>query len=242
MAPPEHRSPDPTSAVRRMTVIVTATVLGGLIAAVAVVGSDSLEPRLTGDARLALDDAGFTSVAVRFDGREAFLSGATATPARLAEAAEVVERVEGVRWATVADDPANVQPVPTITPTPLTDPDEVARTWLTETDVLFEADSAVLSDTALIQLSQVVAILNDYPALRLTVAGHIAITTGTTAEAIAFSAQRAQAVVDELIRRGVAPVRLTAVGVGDAEAAADNSTVAGAAQNRRATFSIQEDS
>ena len=101
---PEHREPDTTSGARRMAVIVTSTLLGGMIAAVGVIGSEALEPRLTANARAALDDAGFTSVDVRFDGREAFLSSPTSTSGRLAAAERVVEDVEGVRWATVVTD------------------------------------------------------------------------------------------------------------------------------------------
>ena len=41
MARPEHRVPDTTSGARRMAVIVTATLLGGMIAAVGVIGSEA---------------------------------------------------------------------------------------------------------------------------------------------------------------------------------------------------------
>lgn len=246
---PEHRVPDPISGARRWAVIVTSALLGGMIAAVAVVGSEALEPRLTANARAALDGAGFTSVDVRFDGREAFLSSPTATAERLTEAERVVEKVEGVRWATVdegtSDDQGGVStPTPTATPSPtptqvLLDP--VTERWLTETDVLFDADSLALTDAALTQLSQVATLLTDRPDLRLTVTGHIAIATGTEADAIAFSELRAQAVVDELLRRGARPGQLTVVGAGSGDPVGDNATLEGAASNRRVTFAIQED-
>jgi outer membrane protein OmpA-like peptidoglycan-associated protein len=232
-----------------MAVIVTSTLLGGMIAAVGVIGSEALEPRLTANARAALDDAGFTSVDVRFDGREAFLSSPTATSARLSAAERVVEDIDGVRWATVVSDVDEIgggtsTPTPTATPspTPTSVPlDPVSAQWLESTDVLFEADSVALTDAAVIQLSQVAALLTDRPDLRLTVTGHIAIATGTEADAIAFSQQRAQVVVDELLRRGARPGQLTVVGAGSGDAVGDNATADGAAANRRVTFAIEED-
>jgi outer membrane protein OmpA-like peptidoglycan-associated protein len=246
---PEHRVPDPTSGARRWAVIVTSTLLGGMIAAVGVIGSDALEPRLTLAARAALDAAGFTSVDVRFDGREAFLSSPTASDERLAAAERVVEGLDGVRWATIGDgseaDGGGVStPTPTATPspTPTTVPlDPVTERWLTETAVLFDADSVTLTDAGLTQVDQVAALLADRPDLRLIVTGHIAIATGTEEEAVAFSLLRAQSVVDELLRHGARPGQLTAVGAGSSEPVGDNATAEGAAANRRVTFAIQED-
>ncbi len=252
MARPEHRVPDATSGTRRMAVIVTSTLLGGMIAAVGVIGSEALEPRLTENARAALDDAGFTSVEVQFDGREAFLSSPSATGERLTAAALVVEEVGGVRWTTVVDDvdvgagtggAGTPTPTPTATPTPTEEPLDPATARLLETtDVLFDADSVSLNDAALSQVRQIASELTEHPELRLTVTGHIAIATGTEAEAIAFSAVRAQAVADELMRGGVRPDRLTVVGAGSGGPVGDNATPEGAASNRRVTFTIQEDS
>ncbi len=113
---------------------------------------------------------------------------------------------------------------------------------LTGTQVLFAADSVGLSDAARTQLSQIAAALVDYPFVNLTVTGHVAIPTGTAAEAVAFSENRAQIVVDELVRLGVPAARLTVVGAGAGDPIGDNATSEGAALNRRVTFAIQEDS
>ena len=72
----------------RLAVIITATLLGGMIAAVAVVGSTALESPLTSAARVALGDAGVEGVSVRFEGREAHLRAEGASDAQLAAAAE----------------------------------------------------------------------------------------------------------------------------------------------------------
>jgi outer membrane protein OmpA-like peptidoglycan-associated protein len=85
----------------RLAVIITATLLGGMIAAVAVVGSAAVEAPLTTAAREALRDAGVTGVSVRFDGREALLSSDGDPEADLSTAVRVVSTLDGVRWATV---------------------------------------------------------------------------------------------------------------------------------------------
>jgi outer membrane protein OmpA-like peptidoglycan-associated protein len=249
MARPEHRVPDTTSSAQRMAVIVTATLLGGIIAAVGVIGSEVMEPRLTENARTALDDAGFTSVDVRFDGREAFISSLTSSPGRLAAAERIVEEIDGVRWASVVGDAhagagGVSTPTPTATPSPTPTQvqlDPATVRWLESTDVLFGADSVALTDASRTQLSQVAALLTDVPTLRLIVTGHVAIPTGTEADAIAFSELRAQAVVDELLRSGVSPDQLIVVGAGSSEAVGNNATAEGAASNRRVSFAIQED-
>ncbi|MGE3194654.1 MAG: OmpA family protein [Microbacteriaceae bacterium] len=99
----------------RLGVIITATLLGGMIAAVGLIGSDSLEPKLTQAAQSALRDAGLDGVDVRFDGREALLTSAGATPAQLAQAERVVEAVPGVRWATVDQPGEALAPTLTVT-------------------------------------------------------------------------------------------------------------------------------
>lgn len=91
----------------RLAVIITATLLGGMIAAVGVIGANALEPKLTTAAEHALRDAGIEGVGVRFDGREAFLSSAGASPGQLADAERVVEAVDGVRWVTVVHSAAS---------------------------------------------------------------------------------------------------------------------------------------
>jgi OOP family OmpA-OmpF porin len=85
----------------RLAVIITSTLLGGMIAAVAVIGSAAVEEPLTTAARDALRSAGITGVSVRFDGREAWLSGGGLSDTELASAARVVASIDGVRWAQV---------------------------------------------------------------------------------------------------------------------------------------------
>src|SRR5690606_7794022 len=79
----------------RLAVIVVATLLGGMIAAVSVIGSSALEPRLTDAAGGALREAGIAGVDLRCDGREAVLVPAGAGGVALGEAHRAVAAGEG---------------------------------------------------------------------------------------------------------------------------------------------------
>lgn len=100
----------------RLAVIITATLLGGMIAGVAVVGSNAIEAPLTAAAQGALRDAGITGIDVHFDGREGFLTPVGASEAQLADATRLVQAIDGVRWVTI-DRPGAAAPQPSITVT-----------------------------------------------------------------------------------------------------------------------------
>jgi predicted flap endonuclease-1-like 5' DNA nuclease len=57
-------------------------------------------------------------------------------------------------------------------------------------------------------------VLLRYPSIRVTLTGHIAIRVGSEADAVAFSARRAQAVADALAAAGVDAERLDVMGPG----------------------------
>jgi outer membrane protein OmpA-like peptidoglycan-associated protein len=327
----------------RLALIITATLLGGMIAAVGVVGANALEPKLTDAANSALRDAQLTDVEVRFDGREAFLMPNGASPAELTQAKHVVEALDGVRWASIvtpADGPTaslSVQTgqdgvvtvagtvgtpeqavavqnaaLATFGPGTLTDVkiDEVVpASWVDDaaavlapladvhdveftldqegatlagsaadphaitsaveaaldgipltstlsenrptadeeaaingTVILFIADSVRLNRAARAKVADLAELLLRYPDIDVRITGHVAIPVGTEAEAVKFSARRAQAVYNSLVRFGVAAERLEVVGAGSSEPVGDNSTGNGAASNRRVTVLIMEGS
>jgi outer membrane protein OmpA-like peptidoglycan-associated protein len=220
-------------------VVALASERGGVTAGVAVIGSEALEPALLASAEQALHDAGVLGVGVRFDGREAVLTSQGADAAVLAEAARVVERVDGVRWASiaVAGPPEAATPTATPTPTPSPAPDDpdldAAIVELEATRILFAPDSTSLDETGLRVVARVAVLLTAHDDLRVRLTGHVAIATGTVQQAIDFSESRARAVLDELVAAGIDPSRLDSVGAG--------AVGADTADGRRVDIEIAED-
>lgn len=96
----------------------------------------------------------------------------------------------------------------------------------------FETGAAALSDASAPVLDLLARMLVDNPALAVAVVGH-SDNEGGLAPNIKLSRERAQAVVDALVERGVAGSRLEAEGVGYLAPLAPNSTPEGRAVNRR---------
>jgi OmpA-OmpF porin, OOP family len=86
-------------------------------------------------------------------------------------------------------------------------------------------------------LDQVVQVLNDFPKMRISVEGHTD-SVGTEVSNLRLSQQRAEAVRDYLMAKGIGPARLDATGFGPTRPVASNKTAKGRAQNRRTEFRI----
>lgn len=98
--------------------------------------------------------------------------------------------------------------------------------------ISFDTDSYALKPALLPVLNTVANSLGQNPQLRAHVVGHTD-STGQAAYNQTLSENRARSVVNHLSRQGVAPNRLTSEGRGATDPIADNSTVAGRAENRR---------
>ncbi|NLH47123.1 MAG: OmpA family protein [Myxococcales bacterium] len=107
-----------------------------------------------------------------------------------------------------------------VLPTPLTFGGE-------SSSALSKADRALLGD--------VINILNEFPKVNVQIEGHIA---AGQANAATLSEARAQEVRNYLIRKGIAAVRLTAIGLGDQVPIAPNDTPENRARNTRIDFVI----
>ena len=86
-------------------------------------------------------------------------------------------------------------------------------------------------------LNQVVQVMNDFPKMRVLVEGHTD-NVGKAAVNMKLSQRRADAVMDYLVGKGIAPDRLEAVGYGATKPIASNRTKLGKAKNRRTEFKI----
>lgn len=106
--------------------------------------------------------------------------------------------------------------------------------------VTFRVNSAVLSPETKRQLDEFAAKAVNAKAYTIEVAGHTD-STGSEAKNFRLSQQRAEAVVQYLAVIHKIPLRrfVTPMGFGKTEAVADNTTVAGRAQNRRVEVKLQ---
>lgn len=106
--------------------------------------------------------------------------------------------------------------------------------------VLFPTGKSTLSQAADAALSRIAYNLKQFPDTDITVVGY---TDNTGSEQLnqTLSEQRAESVVNYLESQGVPASRLKAVGKGESDPIASNSTAAGRAQNRRVEMYITAD-
>lgn len=120
--------------------------------------------------------------------------------------------------------PAYVAPAPA--------PEPAAPQKLVLEGVNFDFDKATLRQEDIGSLDNDVATLKSWGDVDIEVAGHTD-SMGSDAYNMKLSKQRAEAVRNFLISRGVAADRLTAKGYGESQPVADNATEEGRFKNRR---------
>lgn len=106
--------------------------------------------------------------------------------------------------------------------------------------ITFNSGSSVLSAESTAVLDDVVEALQKNPSAMFEVQGHTDDIGGAEPNRL-LSESRARAVVNYLVSGGVDPDRLTAVGKGEENPIASNSTAAGRAQNRRIEFVVKSE-
>ncbi len=111
--------------------------------------------------------------------------------------------------------------------------------WLTFDRVLFHTGTATLRPESEEQLRNVAAIVAAYPNVRLKIGGFTD-NQGDADRNLKLSQARANAVMAQLVRFGVSPDRLQAVGYGDQFPVADNGTPQGREQNRRVSMLVTQ--
>lgn len=87
-------------------------------------------------------------------------------------------------------------------------------------------------------LNDVVKIMSEHPELNLDISGHTD-NTGDAAKNQTLSENRAKAVLDYLVKKGVNTSRITSAGYGQDQPVADNATAKGRAQNRRVEIKVR---
>jgi|WetSurMetagenome_2_1015567.scaffolds.fasta_scaffold00070_52 outer membrane protein OmpA-like peptidoglycan-associated protein len=106
-------------------------------------------------------------------------------------------------------------------------------------NILFETGKAVLVGSSFTELDRLYGILTDNPGMKIEISGH---TDKTGSEPVNFklSEARAKAVVDYLVKKGIAATRMEFRGFGSLQPVSDNVTAEGRAKNRRVEFKILE--
>jgi len=104
-------------------------------------------------------------------------------------------------------------------------------------NVQFNTNAFELLPVSLVELDKLVQVLIENPSIKLQINGHTD-NTGNANDNITLSTNRAKAVVEYLVRKGISSTRLTYKGFGDSKPIADNNTDSGKAANRRTEFVI----
>lgn len=106
-----------------------------------------------------------------------------------------------------------------------------------KSDVLYDVNSAALKPGAYTEINRVATVLMQYPQTVIQIAGHTD-SSGSEEYNQGLSERRALGVYNALLNQGVAANRMQAVGFGETQPIADNSTPQGRQLNRRVVVTI----
>ncbi|TKK69926.1 flagellar motor protein MotB [Ilyomonas limi] len=104
-------------------------------------------------------------------------------------------------------------------------------------NIQFQTNSYQLEPVSMIELNKLLQLMTENPTIKVQVNGHTD-NVGTPAANLNLSTNRAKAVVDYLISKGIDAKRLQYKGFGETKPIADNNSEEGKAKNRRTEFVI----
>ncbi|NIG53246.1 OmpA family protein [Chitinophaga sp. Cy-1792] len=104
-------------------------------------------------------------------------------------------------------------------------------------NIFFDTKQYVLKPASMLELDRLVRLLNDNPTLKIEIDGHTD-NIGSDKDNKVLSENRAKAVVDYLVSKGIPAERLSSKGFGKSQPVASNDTEEGRAENRRTVFKV----
>jgi outer membrane protein OmpA-like peptidoglycan-associated protein len=119
------------------------------------------------------------------------------------------------------------------------DPRDVARALSIQV-INFEVDEAVIPDVNKELLDRAAKIITEVPNMKLMIIGHTD-SQASDSYNLELSRDRAEAVKEYLVSKGVDASKLTTKGMGESEPIADNSTEQGRFRNRRIEFIVNDE-
>ena len=115
-------------------------------------------------------------------------------------------------------------------------PIEVGKTVVLN-NIFFDFDKTTLKPESYIELDKVVKLLNENPGMKIEIAGHTD-NVGSDVINLRFSSDRASAVKDYIVSKGISSERIIAKGYGPTKPISSNDSEEGRRQNRRVEFTI----
>jgi outer membrane protein OmpA-like peptidoglycan-associated protein len=106
-------------------------------------------------------------------------------------------------------------------------------------NILFETGKSILTTGSYSELDRLLKILEENPLMKIEISGHTD-NTGSAPLNLRLSGDRAKAVVEYLIQKGIDRSRLESKGFGSQQPISDNATSLGRSKNRRVEFKILE--
>lgn len=111
------------------------------------------------------------------------------------------------------------------------------ETWFDFDRLLFETGKDVLKPESQEQLKNIAEILKAYPVVEVKIGGYTD-NSGDPKKNLALSQKRAEKVMSELVKMGIAAKRMKAEGYGDQHPVASNDTPEGREKNRRVSVRV----
>ncbi|WP_083915645.1 OmpA family protein [Thiofilum flexile] len=209
---------------------------------------NSIEVDLTQRTRQALDLLGFLETPVQFSGRDGTLLLSTTEAERIKPYLAQLSQIEGVHQLTTSIQPSQATSVLDFNAN-MNDLDENGLYIPSQAHPLeqinlasihFDYAQVTLTSESFGVLNKLAHDIKQYPDIKIEISGHTD-NTGTALGNLALSKIRAQAVVDYLVKNGINPQQLVAVGYGSTHPIATNTTRSGRETNQRIALTVLQD-